>query len=66
MWSILDKYGPDIAEVFYKNLLANKEPKIDGSQAAQALHGAIQQLQEKVADSPYSFLAWVPYIHIGK
>jgi len=66
MWSVLDKHGPDLAEIFYKDFLENKkEPKIDGRRAARALHTAIQQLQEKVVDSPNSFLAWVPYIHIG-
>jgi len=67
MWSIFDEHGPDLAEFFYRNLLENeKEPKIDGSQAARALHAATKQLQNKVFDSPYSFLVWVPYIHIGK
>ena len=70
MWSVLDKHGPDLAELFYESLLnirknSNKEPKIDGYCAARALHNAIQRLQEKVSDSPYSFLIWVPYIHIG-
>jgi len=68
MWSVLDKYGPDLAEFFYKNLLQDKKKaKIDGSQAARALHAATQQLQvqEKIFDSSNSFLAWVPYIHIG-
>ena len=66
MWSVFDEHGPDLAEFFYQNLLSNvKEPKIDGSQAARALHAATQQLQEKVFDSPNSFLVWVSYIHIG-
>jgi len=69
MWSVFDRHGPDLAEFFYKRLLedtTNEGPRmIDGSQAARALHDAIKHLQEKVSDSPYSFLAWVPYIHIG-
>jgi CHAT domain-containing protein len=66
MWSVFDKHCPDIAlEDFYMNLLEDtEEPKIDGSRAARALHAATQQLQEKVFDTPYSFLAWVPYTHI--
>jgi len=66
MWSVFDKHCPDVAELFYKNLLEDVvQPKMDGSRAARALHAATQELQEKVFDTPYSFVAWVPYIHIG-
>ena len=68
MWSVLDKHSPDLAEFFYMKLLENttdKEPRIDGSQAAWALHSATKCLQENLSGSPDSFLAWVPYIHLG-
>jgi len=57
-----------LAEFFYEKLLEdamNENPRIDGSRAARALHDAMKRLQEKVAGSPNSFLAWVPYIHLG-
>ena len=69
MWSVIDKHGPDLAEFFYKRMLEDETnegaPKIDGRRAARALHDATKHLQEKVSGSPYSYLAWVPYIHIG-
>lgn len=66
MWSVIDEHCSDLAECFYKNLLEDtKEAKIDGSRVARALHAATRQLQEKAFGSPYSFLVWVPYIHMG-
>ncbi len=68
MWSVFDEHGPALAEFFYKSLLedkVNERPRIDGSKAAWALHDAIKHLRDNVSDLPYSFLAWVPYIHIG-
>jgi CHAT domain-containing protein len=68
MWSVLDEHGPDLAEFFYKRLLedtTNGGGGIDGRRAARALHDATKHLREKISDLPYSFLAWVPYIHIG-
>jgi len=68
MWSIFDKHGPDLAEIFYERLpvvATNEGSKIDSTGAARALHHATQQLREKISDSPESLLAWVPYIHIG-
>ena len=69
MWSIYDEHGPDLAEIFYERLLdnavTNDGPKIDGRGAARALHDATRCLREKVSESSHSFLAWVPYIHMG-
>jgi CHAT domain-containing protein len=65
MWSVFDEHGPDLTGFFYKRLLEdtiNEGRRVD---PARALHGATKHLQEKVSGSPYSFLAWVPYIHIG-
>ena len=76
MWSILDVYGPFVAERFYKSLLEgvkDKVPKkeerklLNGEYAAYALHFAIQQLkqQPEVYEMDDPLLAWVPYIHVG-
>jgi len=68
MWSVFDEHGPELAEHFYDKFLedtTNEGPKIDGRRAAQALHDATRRLREKVSGSANSFLAWVPYIHIG-
>ena len=69
MWAVMDEHGPDLAGLFYKTMLENPAieggPKIDGRRAARALHDVTKQLQEKSSDSPYSYLAWVPYIHVG-
>jgi CHAT domain-containing protein len=69
MWSIFDIHGPDVAEYFYDHLIGNAtaegEKVLDSSGAARALHKATKQLREDVSDSDNSFLAWVPYIHIG-
>jgi len=65
MWSVLDKHGPELAEYFYEKFLEDKGQRIDGSRAARALHDATKRLRENVSGSAYSFLAWVPYVHIG-
>lgn len=64
MWSINDCDGPEVAKEVYSHLLATK----DSTQAAYALHHAVQKLRMKpeynnLKDS--SFLAWVPFIHLG-
>jgi len=76
MWSILDVYGPFVAERFYKSLLECVKDKKDreeerkllnGEYAAYALHSAIHQLkqQPEVYKMDDPLLAWVPYIHVG-
>jgi len=69
MWAVVDKHGPDLAELFYKTMLEDSTTeggaKIDGRLAARALHHATKRLQEKFSDSPDSYLAWVPYVHFG-
>ncbi|KAF6755177.1 CHAT domain-containing protein [Ephemerocybe angulata] len=66
MWSIPDQYAPAIAEYFYEELLGSGERgRLDGSNAASALHKAVQRLREQLDNSPASFLAWVPYVHFG-
>ena len=71
MWSIKDKYGPLVAESFYRELRkyqtsgGSKPEGISSRGAASALHLAIKQLRESLDDSEASLLTWVPYVHIG-
>jgi CHAT domain-containing protein len=71
MWSIEDRYGPGIAEDFYKHLIShgvdnNKSLKgLSGDGAAHALHYATQQVRKMLDNSESSLLTWVPYVHFG-
>ncbi|KAJ3538529.1 hypothetical protein NMY22_g5126 [Coprinellus aureogranulatus] len=71
MWSIQDGYAPEVAQDFYEHLLGacNRDDRglvhLDGSNAAYALHYAVQQLRKKMDVSDIGFLAWVPYVHFG-
>ena len=60
MWSIKDKDAPQVAEDVYKRIL--KDGKPNRKEAALALHEAVKQLR----DSGAGFLAWVPFIHLGR
>jgi CHAT domain-containing protein len=61
MWSIMDRDAPHVADDVYAHLFTEKQP--DHTQAAHALHYAIQQLREDTQGK--SYLSWVPFIHIG-
>jgi len=69
IWSIKDKYGPEVAEAFYKYLIENGttsgRPGIDTTSAAHALHRAIQTIRQQVGDTEQGLLTWVPYVHFG-
>ena len=69
MSTVLDCHILFASHIFYERLLdnavTNDGPKIDGRGAARALHNATRCLREKVSESSHSFLAWVPYIHMG-
>ena len=69
MWSIKDRYGPVVAESFYKDLMqrgkASGQPGIDSSGAAHALHHAIQGIRDTLGDTEEGLLTWVPYVHFG-
>jgi len=69
MWSIKDKYGPVVAESFYKYLMesgkALRKQGLDSSSAAHALHRAIQDVRETLGDTEQGLLTWVPYVHFG-
>lgn len=59
MWSMNDSDGPRVADEVYARLFEKGIP--DHTQAARALHYAVQKLRAEKA----SFLSWVPLIHIG-
>ena len=69
MWSIKDRHGPVVAEGFYKYLMEKEmtsgESRPDSSNAAHALHHAIQGIREILGDSEQSLLTWIPYVHFG-
>jgi len=69
MWSIQDKYGPIVAEDFYKDLMKKEttsgRPGIDSANSARALHQAIQRIRQQVGDTEQGLLTWVPYVHFG-
>jgi hypothetical protein len=62
MWSINDNDAPQVAGDVYAHLLEASPP--DLTRAAQALHLAVQNLQEQPGTKK-SFLHWVPFIHFG-
>lgn len=68
MWSIKDRYAPEFAQDFYKNLIEG-EDSFSGERAAHAIHHAAQNLRQKLAleksDIEHSLLVWVPYVHFG-
>lgn len=67
VWSIRDKYGPVVASDFYAHILAENLGNrcLDGTDAARALHYAIQKIRKELGDSEDALLTWVPYVHFG-
>jgi len=69
MWSIKDRYGPLVAESFYKDLMergkALGKPGLDSSGAAHALHHSIQGIRKTLGDTEQGLLTWVPYVYFG-
>ncbi|KAJ3511663.1 hypothetical protein NLJ89_g3965 [Agrocybe chaxingu] len=73
MWSIRDKYGPEIASTFYSRLLeegglsteGGGVTNFDGAGAARALDYSVQKIREKLGDGESDLLAWLPYVHFG-
>ncbi|KAJ7127980.1 CHAT domain-containing protein, partial [Mycena epipterygia] len=62
MWSIMDNDAPQVAGDVYAHLLGASPP--DLTRAAEALHLAVQRLQEQPGTKK-SFLHWVPFLHFG-
>jgi len=69
MWSIKDKYGPEVAESFYTDLrqqeTASGQVRIDSANASRSLYHAIQTIRQQVGDTGQGLLTWVPYVHFG-
>ncbi|KAJ2932709.1 hypothetical protein H1R20_g4386, partial [Candolleomyces eurysporus] len=69
MWSIKDKYAPEIARSFYRELLRLTRDHgvegINGLCAAEALHCARQELRQELGDSEDALMTWIPYVHFG-
>jgi len=66
MWSIKDKYGPVVAEGFYKYIVEKEGPdKLHATGAAHAIHHAIQGIRKTIGDTEQGLLTWVPYVHFG-
>jgi len=62
MWSIMDNDAPKVARDVYEYLFRDASQVPDSTEAAGALHRAIQRLR----DSGAPFTSWVPFIHFGK
>jgi len=69
MWSIKDKYAPDVAGSFYEHLVEKGKDtgsrRLESAEAAYALHHATQCLRQKIGDTENALLTWVPYVHFG-
>ncbi|KAJ7880844.1 CHAT domain-containing protein [Mycena leptocephala] len=61
MWTIMDRDAPQVASEVYEHLFKTLPP--DTTQAAKALHLAVQKLQKGPNKKP--FFHWVPFIHVG-
>ena len=67
MWSISDRYGPQVAEDFYARLIS-QDLELERSSglctdgAAHALHYSTQMLRKELGDLS---LDWLPYVHFG-
>jgi CHAT domain-containing protein len=64
MWSIMDSDAPQVADEVYARLFEDCGSEPDPTQAAHALHHAVQKLL-KNSKGKKSFWEWVPFIHIG-
>ncbi|KIJ34392.1 hypothetical protein M422DRAFT_182179 [Sphaerobolus stellatus SS14] len=63
MWSVHDQVAPQVARDVYKHL---KESGMDVSEAAYALHSAVENAQNNMqGEDDAAFISWVPFIHMG-
>jgi CHAT domain-containing protein len=64
MWSVADHVAPKVARDVYHHLMLSK---VDPTEAAHALHLAVQNLRKgKESEDDASLMSWVPFIHLGK
>jgi CHAT domain-containing protein len=61
MWSIQDDLAPEVADEFYRRIMA-EEGRPDSRKAAEALHYAVQKLRMK---PEVSLNSWIPFVHLG-
>ena len=61
--SICDDDGPEIADEFYGHLFREDSSFVDTTEAARALHLAVNKLRIKFDNG--SFARWVPFVHYG-
>ena len=63
MWSVGDQVAPQVARDVYKHL---KQSGMDVSEAAHALHLAVQNARQIIqGEDDVGFISWVPFIHMG-
>ncbi|KIJ46769.1 hypothetical protein M422DRAFT_249496 [Sphaerobolus stellatus SS14] len=63
MWSVHDKVAPQVARDVYQYL---KESGMDVSEAAHALHLAVENAKKNMqGEDDAAFISWVPFIHMG-
>jgi CHAT domain-containing protein len=60
MWSIEDDLAPEVADEFYRRIMADKG-RPDSRKAAEALHYSIQKLRKKGVP----LTSWIPFVHLG-
>jgi CHAT domain-containing protein len=61
MWSIRDDLAPEVADEFYRHIARNGR-RPEATEAAEALHIAVQKLRRK---ENVPLTAWIPYVHLG-
>jgi CHAT domain-containing protein len=61
MWSIEDDLAPEVADEFYRHIMA-EDGRPDNRTAAKALHLAIQKLRQKEG---VPLVSWIPFVHLG-
>ncbi|PVF91894.1 hypothetical protein CPB86DRAFT_261269 [Serendipita vermifera] len=61
MWSIEDDLAPEVADEFYRHIMADGG-RPDGRKAAEALHYSIQRLRKK---GGIPLTSWIPFVHLG-
>ncbi|KIJ26628.1 hypothetical protein M422DRAFT_191958, partial [Sphaerobolus stellatus SS14] len=62
MWSVCDQVAPQVARDVYKYLL---QSGMNVSEAAHALHSAVENARNNMQGDDAAFISWVPYIHMG-
>jgi tetratricopeptide (TPR) repeat protein len=60
MWSIQDDIAPEIADEFYRRIMAGKG-RPDNQRVAEALHFAVQRIRKKGVP----LTSWIPFVHLG-